>query len=53
MSGFEMGLLLFAVTLIAIILRMPVGLAMFFIGGLGYVMLVGWHPLINTLNNST
>ena len=53
MSGFEMGLVLFAVTLIAIMLRMPVGLAMFFIGGLGYVLLVGWHPLINTLNNST
>jgi len=53
MSGFEMGLMLFAVTLIAITLRMPVGLAMFFIGGLGYVLLVGWHPLINTLNNST
>jgi len=28
MSGFEMGLMLFAVTLIAITLRMPVGLAM-------------------------
>ena len=53
MSGFEMGLLLFAATLIAIMLRMPVGLAMLFIGGLGYVILVGWHPLINTLNNST
>ena len=53
MSGFEMGLLLFAATLIAIMLRMPVGLAMFFIGALGYVLLVGWHPLINTLNNST
>ncbi len=48
-----MGLLLFAATLIAIMLRMPVGLAMFFIGALGYVLLVGWHPLINTLNNST
>lgn len=53
MSGFEMGLVLFAVTLIAIMIRMPVGLAMFFIGGIGYVMLVGLHPLINTLNNST
>lgn len=53
MTGFEMGLLLFAVTLLAIILRMPVGLSMFFFGAVGYVMLVGWHPLINTLNNST
>jgi tripartite ATP-independent transporter DctM subunit len=53
MSGFEMGLVLFACTLIAIMLRMPVGLAMFFIGSLGYLMLVGWHPLVNTLNNST
>ncbi|MCY4548703.1 MAG: TRAP transporter large permease [Defluviicoccus sp.] len=53
MSGFEMGLVLFAVTLLAIMLRMPVGLAMLFIGGLGYVLLVGWDPLIKTLNNST
>lgn len=53
MSGFEMGLLLFAVTLAVIALRMPVGLAMFFVGGVGYVLLVGWMPLINTLNNST
>ena len=53
MSGFEMGLLLFVVTLAVIALRMPVGLAMFFVGGVGYVLLVGWAPLINTLNNST
>lgn len=53
MSGFEMGLLLFAVTLAVIALRMPVGLAMFFVGGVGYILLVGWTPLINTLNNST
>ena len=53
MSGFEMGLLLFAVTLSLVALRMPVGLAMFFVGSLGYVLLVGWGPLINTLNNST
>ena len=46
MSGFEMGLVLFAVTLIAIMLRMPIGLAMFFIGAIGYFMLVGWHPLV-------
>ncbi len=42
MSGFEMGLVLFAATLIAIMLRMPVGLAMFFIGAFGYWLLVGW-----------
>lgn len=48
-----MGLLLFAVTLAVIALRMPVGLAMFFVGGVGYILLVGWTPLINTLNNST
>lgn len=53
MSGFEMGLLLFAITLAVIALRMPVGLAMFFVGGVGYILLVGWAPLINTLNNST
>jgi tripartite ATP-independent transporter DctM subunit len=53
MSGFEMGLILFAVTLLAVAFRMPIGLAMFFIGGLGYVLLVGWQPLLQTLNNST
>ena len=53
MSGFEMGLVLFAVTLAAIVVRMPVGLAMLFIGAIGYTLLVGWDPLINTLNNST
>jgi tripartite ATP-independent transporter DctM subunit len=53
MSGFEMGLLLFAVTLVMVAFRMPIGLAMFFIGGLGYILLVGWNPLLLTLNNST
>ncbi len=53
MSGFEMGLILFAATLFAIVIRMPIGLAMFFIGGFGYVLLVGWQPLLQTLNNST
>lgn len=34
-------------------LRMPVGIAMLFVGGVGYVWLAGWQPLLNSFNTST
>jgi tripartite ATP-independent transporter DctM subunit len=53
MSEFEIGLVGFAVTMVLLALRMPVGIAMLFVGALGYAALAGWAPLLNTLNNST
>ncbi|MBM3486034.1 MAG: TRAP transporter large permease [Alphaproteobacteria bacterium] len=53
MSNFELGLLFFALTIVLILSRMPVGIAMFVMGALGYSIMVGWQPLMFTLNNST
>ncbi|MGE0746810.1 MAG: TRAP transporter large permease [Rhodospirillales bacterium] len=53
MAHFEIGLLFFGLTVVLILSRMPVGIAMFMMGGLGYSILVGWQPLLSTLNNST
>jgi tripartite ATP-independent transporter DctM subunit len=53
MSNFDVGLIGFCATLALLALRMPVGIAMLFVGAVGYVSLAGWPPLLNTLNNST
>ena len=53
MGGIGLGLLIFGLTLILIALRMPVGVAMLLMGGIGYVLLSGWGPLVNTLETST
>jgi len=52
-SGLELGAIMFVVMLALIMARMPVGVAMLFVGGVGYVMLSGWDPLINFLKTST
>jgi len=49
MSPLELGGLFFVVTIGLIMLRLPVGVAMLLIGGLGYVLLNGWDPLLNFL----
>ena len=51
MSGFDIGLLMFAATLLLIGLRMPVGIAMLLVGGLGYAAITGWSPLFATLRS--
>ena len=53
LDHFEVGLIGFGLALALMALRMPVGIAMLFVGGVGYVWLAGWHPLLNSLNTST
>ena len=50
MSGIAAGLVLFGVMLV---LRVPIGIAMFSVGAGGYVWLTGgdWTPLFNSLKN--
>ena len=49
MSGVDLGVLMFAVLVVLLVLRMPIGVAMLVTGMAGYVMLSGWEPLINYL----
>ncbi|RAI01009.1 C4-dicarboxylate ABC transporter permease [Acuticoccus sediminis] len=53
MSSFDIGVAMFAGAVILIMLRMPVGVAMLLVGGLGYAALVGWWPMLNTLKSLT
>jgi tripartite ATP-independent transporter DctM subunit len=52
-SNFDLGLLMFAAALALIALRMPVGVAMLLVGGVGYAQLAGWDRLFATLNSLT
>ena len=47
------GLLIFGLSLALIALRMPVGVAMLLMGGIGFVCLAGWDALLNTLETTT
>ena len=53
MSSFDIGVTMFAGAVFLIMLRMPVGVAMLLVGGLGYAALVGWWPMLNTLKSLT
>ena len=53
MSHFEIGLIGFGAALVLMAFRMPVGIAMLFVGAGGYVALSGWQPLLNSLNTTT
>jgi tripartite ATP-independent transporter DctM subunit len=53
MSNFDIGLLMFGAALLLIALRLPVGIAMLLVGGLGYAAIAGWGPLFATLNTLT
>ena len=50
MTNIEFGALLFAVCLLLIAFRMPVGVAMFVVGGFGFISLAGWTAFLNLLN---
>jgi C4-dicarboxylate transporter, DctM subunit len=52
-NGIESGLILFGVLLTLLVLRVPIGVAMFMVGGGGYVWFTGgqWMPLLNSLKN--
>ena len=53
MSGIASGLVLFGAMLVLLVLRVPIGIAMFSVGAGGYVWLTGgeWLPLLNSLKN--
>jgi C4-dicarboxylate transporter, DctM subunit len=53
MSGIESGLILFGVLLALLLVRVPIGIAMFMVGAGGYVAFTGgqWTPLLNSLKN--
>ena len=52
MTSIEYGGLLFAVCLVLIVLRMPVAVAMFVVGGFGFATLAGWSAFLNLLNTA-
>lgn len=53
MSGIEIGFLMFGVMLALLVVRIPIGIAMFGVGAAGYVYLSGGDigPLLATLKN--
>jgi C4-dicarboxylate transporter DctM subunit len=53
MDDFTLGIVFFVITLVIIMLRVPVGLAMLVMGGIGYTMISGIEPLLNTLKSSS
>ncbi len=53
MSDFDIGLAMFAAALLLIALRMPVGVAMLLVGGVGFATIGGWDRLFATLNSMT
>ena len=52
MTNVEFGGLLFGICLGLIALRMPVGIAMFVVGGFGFASLAGWPAFLNLLNTA-
>jgi tripartite ATP-independent transporter DctM subunit len=53
MTNFDIGLAMFGAALLLIALRMPVGIAMLLVGGLGYAAIAGWDRLFGSLNTLT
>ncbi len=53
MDDFTLGVAIFGLTLAVIMARVPVGLAMLAMGGIGYTLIAGYEPLLNTLKSST
>jgi tripartite ATP-independent transporter DctM subunit len=53
MSGIESGLILFGILMLLLLVRVPIGVAMFMVGAGGYVAFTGGNltPLLNSLKN--
>jgi len=53
MSGIEVGFVIFGALLVLLVLRVPIGIAMFMCGAGGYLYLLGGEtlPLLNSLKN--
>jgi len=52
MSGMAISLLMFGVMMALLVLAVPVGLALLLVGGIGYVVVSGWDPLLNYMNGA-
>jgi C4-dicarboxylate transporter, DctM subunit len=52
MSTFSIGMAMFAGMLVLMAVRVPIGIAMFVPGAVGYVALSGWIPLISHLKGA-
>jgi C4-dicarboxylate transporter DctM subunit len=52
-SGIASGMTLFSALMLLLLVRVPIGVAMFMIGATGYVWFTGWEwtPLLNSLKN--
>jgi tripartite ATP-independent transporter DctM subunit len=48
-SDFAIGLASFPILLLLLAIRVPVGVAMIFVGGCGIILMNGWTPLISQL----
>ena len=52
MTGIELGVVIFGVMLALMVVRVPIGVAMFLVGAGGYLYLTGNPPaLLNSLKN--
>jgi tripartite ATP-independent transporter DctM subunit len=53
MTGIQSGLVLFGILMVLLVVRVPIGVAMFMVGAGGYVAFTGgeWAPLLNSLKN--
>jgi C4-dicarboxylate transporter, DctM subunit len=52
MNSFQIGLTMFGAMLVLMALRVPIAIAMFVPGALGYLALSGWHPLLSHLKGA-
>ena len=52
MSTLTIGLLMFAAMLVLMFIRVPIAIAMFVPGAVGYIALSGWLPLLNHLKGA-
>ncbi len=50
MSSITLALIIFGVMLVFMAVRVPIAVAMFAAGGIGYVMQTGWAPFSNFIN---
>jgi TRAP-type mannitol/chloroaromatic compound transport system permease large subunit len=51
MSPLTLTLVIFAIMLVGMAIRIPIAVAMFISGAIGYVMQTGWMPFANFLNS--
>ena len=50
MSGLTLAAVIFSIMLVLMAVRMPIAVAMFAAGGVGYVVQTGWGPFLSFLN---